>query len=520
MNNIKFIKGSIRTKEKAIMKSSFDPINQNNNNFTVSDTDGNLDLLDSSVKYCSLIEQIVNQSKNLKENLQEILFEVKDFEKVYNDLSITYSVEEEGNVYSRTMYKLINHIFYNLSRLYFIESIKDDLLKFEELEKLLETIYFEISEKITLLKKKIANNKDMIVIADLEQKFIPGFKKRMRDFPKFKSLYSAIQSLENIITSSKKVESSIQSTKIIKSIELNNMENFYKFYSPLIKNSFELISKKYMENKIFKAFEDEYYYIIHNNFDQLESDSYDFVFFKYMILALKRYENNPRHLKFIFFFEYFLSMKVSTIIVKLEKEKTFYEKILLKLDTYTDQKFIVYIKSILDNIKTCSKAWKDINKVASASKTIKEKTMLDLIKESKDNAKLPYDAKLNYKTPVLSNINECIEEIDENTFYGTTKDEILEFLRHKNTVNSSKIPKILNLESNELVLFDEKEVVLPSDEIFESLPIKSFGEINEQNRVNEQVATMITNLEPRKNVDKRQEQNTVDPRLTRFLVTR
>jgi hypothetical protein len=228
-----------------------------------------------------------------------------------------------------------------------------------------------------------------------------------------------------------------------------------------------------------------------------------------MILALKRYENNPRRLKFIFFFEHFLSMEVSTIIVKLEKEKTFYKKILVKLDTNTDQKFIVYIKSILDNIKTCSKAWKDINKVGCASKTIKEKTMLDLIKESKDNSKLPYDAKLNYKTPIFLNINEYTKEIDEDTFYGPTKDEILESLQHGNTINSSNVTIVNNLESDkaaEIVLSYAKEVVLPSDEIFERLPIKSFEEINEHNGGNEHVATMITNLEPRKNVDKQQEQ--------------
>jgi hypothetical protein len=138
--------------------------------------------------------------------------------------------------------------------------------------------------------------------------------------------------------------------------------------------------------------------------------------------------------------------------------------------------------------------------------------MLDLIKESKDNAKLPYDAKLSYITPILSNINEYIEEIDEDTFYGPTKDKILEFLQHRNTVKTSNMPKILNLENNkanELVLSYAKEIVLPSDEIFESLPIKSCKEYKEHNCENELVATMITNLEPRKNVDKRQEQNSV-----------
>jgi hypothetical protein len=202
-------------------------------------------------------------------------------------------------------------------------------------------------------------------------------------------------------------------------------------------------------------------------------------------------------------------MKVSTIIVKLEKEKTFYENILVKLDTNTNQKIIVYIKSILDNIKTCSKAWKDINKVGSASKTIKENTMLDLIRESKDNAKLPYDAKLSYKTPILSNINECIKEIDEDTFYGPTKDEILEFLQSEQIVKSSNLTIVHNFESdkaNELVMSCAKEVVLPSCEIFESLSIKSSKEINEHNGGNERDATIISNLEPHKNVDKQQEQ--------------
>ncbi|RVE41240.1 hypothetical protein evm_014110 [Chilo suppressalis] len=210
-------------------------------------------------------------------------------------------------------------------------------------------------------------------------------------------------------------------------------------------------------------------------------------------------------------------MKVSSLIASLEKEKTFYEKVLLKLDTNADEKIIVYIKSILDNIKICSKAWKDINKAGSFLKKVKEKSMLDLIRESKDDAKLPYNDKLNYKTPVFYNFDENVEKINDDTFYGPTKDDILESLQYKKTFNSLNGDNMQNLkinESSEMVLSYAKEIILPSDEIVEILPIKSYGNIQkqtehqtEQNTYFEPIATTITNLEPQKNVDEKHEEN-------------